>query len=160
MEQALLLPARTAAPELDGARASAAAPSSVEEAEAQRGLQNGLLGGMGSWEGAGAGGGVGAVGLPAADPGGGSTLPRARVELAGGWEAHPKEAVWALAFGGGCLFSGSHGGVIKQWNAAQGWQCTRAVQVHKEAVLALAWADGLLVSGSDPVLIYPADLDH
>lgn len=35
-----------------------------------------------------------------------------QLQLAGGWEAH-KEAVWALAFGGGCLFSGSHDGVIK-----------------------------------------------
>jgi len=140
-DQALLSSARTAAPALKCARASADASSSIEGTAvtaAQRGLKNGLSGGLGSWEGAWVGGGVGGEG---------------QVELAGGWEAHPKEAVWALAFGGGCLFSGSHGGVIKQWNAAQGWQCTREVQVHKEAVLALAWADGLLVSGSAPSLI-------
>jgi homoserine kinase len=51
-----------------------------------------------------------------------------QLKLAGEWEAHG-DAVWALAYGGGCVFSGSHAGVIKQWNAARSWSCVRAVQV-------------------------------
>lgn len=95
----------------------------------------------------------GSSAAPARDLADPADAPRAskQLQLAGGWEAH-KEAVWALAFGGGCLFSGCHDGVIKQWNAAQGWTCTRAVQVHTEAVLALTWADGLLISGSGDCL--------
>jgi hypothetical protein len=72
-------------------------------------------------------------GLPPASPSFNTAPSPAEVatrqlKLVGEWEAH-EDAVWALAYGGGCVFSGSHAGVIKQWNAARSWSCVRAVQV-------------------------------
>jgi WD40 repeat protein len=85
-----------------------------------------------------------------------------------GWQAH-SDAVWALACGGNCVFSGAHDGVVKQWRrrvrgvgerGGEGgkWECVRSVSLHTEAVLSLAWmlpgvgeggrGGGLLVSGS------------
>ena len=55
--------------------------------------------------------------------------PAPQLKLAGEWRAHGS-AVWALAFGGGCVFSGSHDGGVRQWDPARGWLCVRSVQVR------------------------------